>query len=122
MEKHLLALEASEKLGDRHSTSLEEKALDMAIQEVYESTGKKWRPWANNARSLRVGDIILLVDSDTVVPEVNELFLPLDRVLIPHASRIALEMLHAKWQNAPTLRSSNTSQASHLLLKARIAH
>lgn len=73
MEKHILALEASEKSDDRYSVSLEEKALDMAIEEMYESTGQKWRPWASNARSLRVGDVILLVDSDTVVPEVCSL-------------------------------------------------
>ncbi|KAF9448412.1 hypothetical protein P691DRAFT_759933 [Macrolepiota fuliginosa MF-IS2] len=68
MEKHILELEASEK-ADQHSTSLEERALELAIEEMYESTGRKWKPWASNARSLRVGDIILLVDSDTVVPE-----------------------------------------------------
>ncbi|KAF5347443.1 hypothetical protein D9756_011118 [Leucocoprinus leucothites] len=61
--------QASEKSGDHSNTSLEEKALDMALEEVYEQTGRRWRPWASNARSLRVGDIILLVDSDTVVPE-----------------------------------------------------
>lgn len=75
MEKHIIALENSEKPEERNSPSLEDKALDMAIEEMYESTGKKWKPWASNARSLRVGDVILLVDSDTVVPEVR-LFLP----------------------------------------------
>ncbi|KAF8151650.1 glycosyl transferase family group 2-domain-containing protein [Crassisporium funariophilum] len=69
MEKHILELEAS---GDTSSfepdQSLEDKALELAIEETYEATGKKWKPWANNARSLRVGDIILIVDSDTVVP------------------------------------------------------
>ncbi|KAF7760728.1 CAZyme family GT2 [Agaricus bisporus var. burnettii] len=69
MEKHILALEASEKSDDQHMEALEEKALEMAIEEMYESTGKRWKPWASNARALRVGDIILLVDSDTVVPE-----------------------------------------------------
>ncbi|KAJ3560835.1 hypothetical protein NP233_g10573 [Leucocoprinus birnbaumii] len=69
MEKHILSLEASEKAGEKYATSLEEKALDMALEEMYEATGRRWRPWASNARSLRVGDIILLVDSDTVVPE-----------------------------------------------------
>lgn len=73
MEKHILALEASEKLEDRSSATLEERALDMAMEEMYELTGQKWKPWASNARSLRVGDIILLVDSDTVVPEVRPL-------------------------------------------------
>ncbi|KAL9708789.1 hypothetical protein Ac2012v2_007943 [Leucoagaricus gongylophorus] len=69
MEKHILDLEASEKSGEPYSSSLEEKALEMALEEMYEATARKWRPWASNARSLRVGDVILLVDSDTVVPE-----------------------------------------------------
>ena len=48
---------------------LEEKALQMAIDEVYEASGRKFRPWAANGRACRLGEIILLVDSDTVVPE-----------------------------------------------------
>lgn len=48
---------------------LEERALMMAIDEVYEASGKRWRPWAANGRACRVGEIILLVDSDTIVPE-----------------------------------------------------
>lgn len=74
MEKHILDLEASEKSGEPYSSSLEEKALEMALEEMYEATARKWRPWASNARSLRVGDVILLVDSDTVVPEVKLMY------------------------------------------------
>ncbi|CAL1710811.1 unnamed protein product [Somion occarium] len=48
---------------------LEEKALQMAIDEVYESGGQKFRPWAANGRAIRMGEIVLLVDSDTIVPE-----------------------------------------------------
>lgn len=48
---------------------LEEKALILAIEEVYEASGRKWRPWAANGRACRLGEIILLVDSDTIVPE-----------------------------------------------------
>jgi len=51
--------------------SLEDKALQMAIEEVYEENGRKWKPWACNARSLRVGDLILIIDADTIVPEVG---------------------------------------------------
>lgn len=53
-------------LGD---ADLEEKALGMAIEEVWEESGKKWRPWAANGRATRIGEIVLIVDSDTVVPE-----------------------------------------------------
>lgn len=48
---------------------LEEKALMLAIDEVYEASGHRWRPWAANGRACRLGEIILLVDSDTIVPE-----------------------------------------------------
>ena len=68
MEKHILELEKRGYTGD---IPLEDLALERAIEETYEGTGKRWRPWARNARSLRIGDIILIVDSATVVPEVR---------------------------------------------------
>lgn len=75
--------------GSRHEDegpmSLEDLALQLAIEEVYESTGSKWKPWASmrstsirvliadlaavNGKALRLGEIILIVDSDTIVPE-----------------------------------------------------
>lgn len=70
MEKHILELEASnEVFGD--GISLEDKALELAIEDTYEASGRKWKPRAKNARSLRIGEIILLVDSDTIVPEAS---------------------------------------------------
>ncbi|KAI0646077.1 glycosyl transferase family group 2-domain-containing protein [Trametes meyenii] len=48
---------------------LEERALQLAIDEVYEASGRKFRPWAANGRACRLGEIVLIVDSDTVVPE-----------------------------------------------------
>jgi hypothetical protein len=53
-------------LGDE---DLEEKALGLAIHEMWEESGQKWRPWAANGRATRIGEIVLIVDSDTVVPE-----------------------------------------------------
>jgi len=70
MEKHILELEASHGVFD-DGISLEDKALELAIEDTYEASGRKWKPWAKNARSLRIGDIILLVDSDTIVPEAS---------------------------------------------------
>ena len=52
-------------LGDE---DLEEKALGLAIHETWEESGQKWRPWAANGRATRIGEIVLIVDSDTVVP------------------------------------------------------
>ncbi|EAU83457.1 NCP1 [Coprinopsis cinerea okayama7 len=69
MEKHIMALEASGEKFDDPFQPLEERALELAVEEIYEQSGKRWKPWACNARSLRIGDIILLVDSDTIVPE-----------------------------------------------------
>ena len=71
MEKHILALESAGGTLNLDEDDIEDKALEMAIDEIYEANGRKWKPWANNARSIRMGDIILLVDSDTVVPEVS---------------------------------------------------
>ena len=52
-------------------TSLEERALLRAVEETWEESGKRWKPWAKNGRACRVGEIVLLVDSDTIVPEVG---------------------------------------------------
>jgi len=49
--------------------SLEDLALKAACEEVYTETGNRFRPWASHGRALRVGEIILIVDSDTIVPE-----------------------------------------------------
>ncbi|OBZ73353.1 hypothetical protein A0H81_07233 [Grifola frondosa] len=51
LEKHLLALEADGAM-DTEEECLEDRALKMAIEEIYEESGKKWKPWANNGKSL----------------------------------------------------------------------
>jgi cellulose synthase/poly-beta-1,6-N-acetylglucosamine synthase-like glycosyltransferase len=76
LEKHLEALLAQEKSGATASEGeeemeLEDRALLLAIDEIHGDSGKRegFRPWASNGRAIRLGDIILLVDSDTIVPE-----------------------------------------------------
>ncbi|KAF8269451.1 glycosyl transferase family group 2-domain-containing protein [Lactarius quietus] len=49
--------------------SVEERALLRAVEETWEESGKRWKPWAKNGRACRIGEIVLLVDSDTGVPE-----------------------------------------------------
>lgn len=49
---------------------LEDRAMNMAAEEMFEESGGKWKPWAANGKSLRVGEIILIIDADTIVPEV----------------------------------------------------
>ncbi|EIW53034.1 uncharacterized protein TRAVEDRAFT_175203 [Trametes versicolor FP-101664 SS1] len=71
MEKHILALEtaaAADPSADSDDT-LEDRALEMAVEEAFEESGRRWRPWACNGKSLRMGEVILIVDSDTIVPE-----------------------------------------------------
>ena len=78
MEEHIKKLELDraekrqrgEELPDDDG-ELEEKALELAVEETYQESGGKFRPWARNARAMRVGEIILIVDSDTIVPEVR---------------------------------------------------
>jgi hypothetical protein len=67
-----LSGEGSGSSEDEHAlpTSLEERALMRAVEETWEESGKRWRPWAKKGRACRIGEIVLLVDSDTVVPEV----------------------------------------------------
>ena len=83
---------------------IEEKALQMAIDEVYEGSGRKFRPWAANGRSIRVGEIILIVDSDTVVPEdclrdaARELAECPDVAIIQHESDV-MQVAHHYFEN-----------------------
>jgi hypothetical protein len=80
MEEHIrrLELERGEKgsvtdstVSDDANDDLEEQALRMAIEDTFEESGRQHRPWAHNARALRIGEIILIVDADTIVPEVR---------------------------------------------------
>jgi len=45
--------------------------MRMASEEIFEETGRRWKPWCANGKSMRVGEIILIIDSDTIVPEVR---------------------------------------------------
>ncbi|TFK37024.1 glycosyl transferase family group 2-domain-containing protein [Crucibulum laeve] len=56
-------------VGYTSEEDLEEKALGLAIEEIWEESGKRFRPWAANGRATRIGEIVLIVDSDTIVPE-----------------------------------------------------
>jgi hypothetical protein len=77
MEAHLAELEAmgegpcAEGSQEGGGNFLEDRALEMAVEQVYEETGRRWKPWASNGSACRIGDLILIVDSDTIVPEVR---------------------------------------------------
>lgn len=78
---------------DDEDEELEEKALSIAIEEIYEESGKKFKPWASNAKALRIGEVILIVDSDTIVPEACFFSVALD-ALLTRQSRIVSAMRH----------------------------
>ncbi|EED77802.1 predicted protein [Postia placenta Mad-698-R] len=110
LEKHLLALEAeaASRGGEDALTEdgecLEDKAMNKAIEETFEESGHRWRPWARNGRSLRVGEIILIVDSDTVVPEdclrdaARELYESPEVAIIQHESDV-MQVAHHYFEN-----------------------
>ncbi|KAI0916116.1 hypothetical protein AcW1_010030 [Taiwanofungus camphoratus] len=83
---------------------IEEKALQGAIDEVYAASGHRFRPWAANGRACRVGEIILLVDSDTVVPEdclrdaAREMVECPDVAIIQHGSDV-MQVAHHYFEN-----------------------
>ncbi|KAI0294125.1 glycosyl transferase family group 2-domain-containing protein [Multifurca ochricompacta] len=73
---HRLELERAEKASVTDSSAsddggegIEDQALRIAVEEIYEESGKRFKPWAHNAKALRMGEVILIVDSDTIVPE-----------------------------------------------------
>ena len=67
LEKFLAQLVA-EGAEDSAEECLEDRAMDMAQEEIFEETGRQFKPWCANGKSLRMGEIILIIDSDTVVP------------------------------------------------------
>ena len=75
LEKFLAQLEA-EGATDEGSTGefLEDRAMRLAADEIFEESGRRFMPWCSNGKSLRMGEIILIIDADTVVPEVRMRF------------------------------------------------
>lgn len=69
-EKASLA-DSSASSDDDGGEDIEEQALRLAVEEIYEESGRRFKPWAHNAKALRMGEVILIVDSDTIVPEVQ---------------------------------------------------
>jgi cellulose synthase/poly-beta-1,6-N-acetylglucosamine synthase-like glycosyltransferase len=66
MEEILLELQAEHArnpFDDEGELDIEERALQMAVDET------NGQAWAKGGRHLRIGEIILIVDSDTQVPE-----------------------------------------------------
>ena len=54
--------------GGKH---IEEQALRLTSEEIYDKSARRFKGWAYDAKALRMGEVILIVDSDTIVPEVS---------------------------------------------------
>jgi hypothetical protein len=57
--------------SDDDAEDIEEQAPCMAVKETYEESGRLHKAWAYNAKVLHISEIILIVDSDSIVPEVR---------------------------------------------------
>ncbi|KAF7344069.1 Glycosyltransferase family 2 protein [Mycena venus] len=110
METHLAELEAMGEGAWREGSQeggrnyLEDRALEMAVEQVYEETGRRWKPWASNGGACRIGDVILIVDSDTIVPEdcfrdaAREFFECPEVAIIQHESDV-MQVAHHYFEN-----------------------
>ena len=100
--------------SDDGREDIEEQALRIAVEDIYEESGRRFKPWAHNAKALRVGEVILIVDSDTIVPEVSySLVVSAHRtVLIFLLYRTLSATPLASLQSAPKLQSYNMTLVS----------
>ncbi|KIJ67351.1 hypothetical protein HYDPIDRAFT_108072 [Hydnomerulius pinastri MD-312] len=108
LEKHLKALVEAEERGELDTSgeqeSLEDRAMHLACDEVFMESGGKWKPWACNGKSIRIGEIILIVDADTIVPEdclrdaARELAESPDVAIIQHESDV-MQVAHHYFEN-----------------------
>ncbi|KAG5642257.1 hypothetical protein DXG03_003334 [Asterophora parasitica] len=85
---------------------LEDQALALAVEETWaESVGGAHRPWAGNGRAARMGEIVLIVDSDTVVPEdclrdaAREMGACPSVAIIQHESADVMQVAHHYFEN-----------------------
>ncbi|KAJ7759602.1 glycosyl transferase family group 2-domain-containing protein [Mycena metata] len=94
---------------------LEDRALELAVEQVYDESGRKWKPWASNGSACRIGDIILIVDSDTIVPEdcfrdaAREFFECPEVAIIQHESDV-IQVAHHYFENGIAYFTRRTSK------------
>ena len=89
---------------DSTEECLEDRAMYMAQAEIFEESGRQFKPWCANGKSLRMGEIILIIDSDTVVPEdcfrdaAREMGESPDVAIIQHESGMTLFSSHCSFE------------------------
>ena len=69
-EKASLA-DSSASTDDDGGKDIEEQASRLDVEEIHEESERRFKPWAHNAKALRMGEVVLIVDSDTIDPEVS---------------------------------------------------
>ncbi|KAJ7020193.1 glycosyl transferase family group 2-domain-containing protein [Mycena alexandri] len=121
LEAHLAELEGmrdgvrAEGSPDGAGNGLEDRALEMAVEQVYEEAGRRWKPWASNGSACRIGDVILIVDSDTIVPEdcfrdaAREFFECPEVAIIQHESDV-MQVAHHYFENGMAHFTRRTSK------------
>ncbi|KAJ6542316.1 glycosyl transferase family group 2-domain-containing protein [Mycena vulgaris] len=106
LERHLAALEAAG-VAENDCECLEDNAMRLAVEKMYEESGWRHRPWASNGKSLRIGEIILLIDADTIVPEdcfrdaAREMYESPEVAVIQHESDV-MQVAHHYFENGNT--------------------
>ncbi|KAH6903092.1 glycosyl transferase family group 2-domain-containing protein [Coprinopsis sp. MPI-PUGE-AT-0042] len=96
LEKYLAQLEAEgvDDTQNPNSECLEDRAMKMAQEEMSAETGGRWKPWCGNGKSIRMGELVLIIDADTIVPEdcfrdaAREMFESPDVAIIQHESDV----------------------------------
>jgi len=92
---------------DTPDECLEDRAMKMAAEEMFEESERRWKPWSANGKSVRIGQIILIIDSDTVVPEdcfrdaAREMYESPDLAIIQHESDV-MQVAHHYFENGIT--------------------
>ncbi|KAF9014299.1 glycosyl transferase family group 2-domain-containing protein [Cyathus striatus] len=106
LEKFLTQL-IEEGAEDTHEECLEDRAMKMAQEEMFEESGRRFQPWCSNGKSLRMGEIVLIIDSDTIVPEdcfrdaAREMGESPDVAIIQHESDV-MQVAHHYFENGIT--------------------
>ncbi|KAF9462750.1 glycosyl transferase family group 2-domain-containing protein [Collybia nuda] len=106
LEKFLARLEEEGADDDVHEC-LEDRAMRMAAEEIFEESERKFKPWCSNGKSIRIGEIILIIDSDTIVPEdcfrdaAREMGESPDVAIIQHESDV-MQVAHHYFENGIT--------------------
>ncbi|KJA17902.1 hypothetical protein HYPSUDRAFT_205759 [Hypholoma sublateritium FD-334 SS-4] len=106
LETFLEQLEA-EGAEDSADECLEDRAMKMAQDAMYQASGGRFMPWCANGKSLRMGAIVLIIDADTIVPEdcfrdaAREMGASADVAIIQHESDV-MQVAHHYFENGIT--------------------